>query len=206
MIQPKTQGQDVYVKAIRSNTITFCIGLPGTGKTFLACMEAVNQLKQRKVERIIITRPIIEAGEHIGFLPGTLEEKTKPYLLPVIEGLQAFLNGEKEKNQRCIEISPLAYMRGRTFSNSFVILDEAQNATYEQLKMFITRIGNGTKMIITGDLSQSDIGGHGLQTFIDRLDQLANIGIVRLTASDIVRHPIIGAILERLDTPRSDAK
>ena len=200
-IRPKTANQKSYVEAIAENTITFGIGPAGTGKTYLAMAKAVAALQAREVNRIILTRPAVEAGEHLGFLPGTLTEKIDPYLRPLFDALHDMLDQEaipKLMQSGVIEVAPLAYMRGRTLNDSFIILDEAQNTTPEQMKMFLTRLGFGSKMVITGDVTQVDLpnGKHsGLATIRKILDGIDDIAFMDLTAEDVVRHRLISDIV-----------
>lgn len=201
-IKSKTVGQKKYVDLMKKKTITFGIGPAGTGKTYLAVAIAVNAYKEKQVEKIILTRPAVEAGEKLGFLPGDLQEKVNPYLRPLYDALQEMLGMEsfsKMMERGTIEIAPLAYMRGRTLSNAFVILDEAQNTTKEQIKMFLTRLGENSKMIITGDLTQIDLpSGHtsGLKHAVRILKDIDDIGIIRLSEKDVVRHPLVQQIVK----------
>jgi phosphate starvation-inducible PhoH-like protein len=200
-IRPKTANQKLYVEAIAENTITFGIGPAGTGKTYLAMAKAVAALQAREVNRIILTRPAVEAGEHLGFLPGTLTEKIDPYLRPLFDALHDMLDQDaipKLMQSGVIEVAPLAYMRGRTLNDSFIILDEAQNTTPEQMKMFLTRLGFGSKMVITGDVTQVDLPGgknSGLSTIRKILDGVDDICFMDLTAEDVVRHRLISDIV-----------
>lgn len=201
-IKCKTVGQKKYVDLMKKKTITFGIGPAGTGKTYLAVAIAVNAYKEKQVEKIILTRPAVEAGEKLGFLPGDLQEKVNPYLRPLYDALQEMLGMEsfsKMMERGTIEIAPLAYMRGRTLSNAFVILDEAQNTTKEQIKMFLTRLGENGKMIITGDLTQIDLpSGHtsGLKHAVRILKDIDGIGIIKLSEKDVVRHPLVQQIVK----------
>lgn len=200
-IRPKTANQKAYVEAIAENTITFGIGPAGTGKTYLAMAKAVAALQAREINRIILTRPAVEAGEHLGFLPGTLTEKIDPYLRPLFDALHDMLDQDaipKLMQSGVIEVAPLAYMRGRTLNDSFIILDEAQNTTPEQMKMFLTRLGFGSKMVITGDVTQVDLPGgknSGLATIRKILDGVDDICFMDLTAEDVVRHRLISDIV-----------
>jgi phosphate starvation-inducible PhoH-like protein len=200
-IRPKTANQKAYVEAIAENTITFGIGPAGTGKTYLAMAKAVAALQAREINRIILTRPAVEAGEHLGFLPGTLTEKIDPYLRPLFDALHDMLDQDaipKLMQSGVIEVAPLAYMRGRTLNDSFIILDEAQNTTPEQMKMFLTRLGFGSKMVITGDVTQVDLPGgknSGLATIRKILDGVDDIAFLDLTAEDVVRHRLISDIV-----------
>jgi phosphate starvation-inducible PhoH-like protein len=205
-IRPKTANQKAYVEAIAEHTITFGIGPAGTGKTYLAMAKAVAALQAREVNRIILTRPAVEAGEHLGFLPGTLTEKIDPYLRPLFDALHDMLDQDaipKLMQSGVIEVAPLAYMRGRTLNDSFIILDEAQNTTPEQMKMFLTRLGFGSKMVITGDVTQVDLPGgknSGLATIRKILDGVDDISFMDLTAEDVVRHRLISDIVSAYET------
>lgn len=200
-IKPKTIGQHQYVQAIKKNDITFCIGPAGTGKTYLAVVLAVTALKNKEVNRIILTRPAVEAGEKLGFLPGDLQEKVNPYLRPLYDGLYDVLGidtAQRYVDKSVIEIAPLAYMRGRTLDDSFIILDEAQNTTPEQMKMFLTRIGFGSKAVITGDITQVDLpknANSGLVVVQRILKGINGISFQYLTQADIVRHPVVQKII-----------
>ena len=203
-IRPKTAGQARYIEAIRQNTLTFCIGPAGTGKTYLAMAMAVAALKRHEVGRIVLTRPVVEAGESLGFLPGTLEEKIDPYVRPLLDALFDMTDAERANaliNQGVIEIAPLAYMRGRTLNDAFVILDEAQNTTPEQMKMFLTRLGFNSKFIITGDATQRDLPRRkGGLTDIERiLGGVPDIAFIHLGHTDVVRHQLVGRIVEAYD-------
>ncbi len=204
-IRPKTANQKRYVDAIENHTITFGIGPAGTGKTYLAMAKAVSALQAKKVNRIILTRPAVEAGEHLGFLPGTLNEKIDPYLRPLFDALHDMIDIEtipRMMQSGIIEVAPLAYMRGRTLNDAFIILDEAQNTTPEQMKMFLTRLGFGSKMVITGDVTQIDLpnGQHsGLRVVRDILKGIDDIAFLELTAEDVVRHRLIGDIVKAYD-------
>jgi len=204
-IRPKTANQKRYVDAIEDHTITFGIGPAGTGKTYLAMAKAVSALQAKKVNRIILTRPAVEAGEHLGFLPGTLNEKIDPYLRPLFDALHDMIDIEtipRMMQSGIIEVAPLAYMRGRTLNDAFIILDEAQNTTPEQMKMFLTRLGFGSKMVITGDVTQIDLpnGQHsGLRVVRDILKDIDDIALLELTAEDVVRHRLIGDIVKAYD-------
>lgn len=200
-IKPKTVGQRIYLEAIRASDITFGIGPAGTGKTYLAVAMAVSSLKQKEVERIILTRPAVEAGEKLGFLPGDLQEKVDPYLRPLYDAMYDMIGVEtfqKYVAKNVIEVAPLAYMRGRTLDDSFIILDEAQNTTPEQMKMFLTRMGFGSKLVVTGDVTQIDLPAgnfSGLKHAQAVLAGTPDIGFVHLTESDVVRHEIVGRII-----------
>ena len=199
-VKCKTVGQKKYVDLLKKKTITFGVGPAGTGKTYLAVAVAVNAFKAKQVDKIILTRPAVEAGEKLGFLPGDLQEKVNPYLRPLYDALQEMLGAEtfaKMMERGTIEIAPLAYMRGRTLNNAYVILDEAQNTTREQIKMFLTRLGEGGKMIVTGDLTQIDLPkgiNSGLKHAVRILKDIDDIGIIRLTDKDVVRHPLVQQI------------
>jgi len=194
-IKCKTLGQKNYVSAIKKNTVTFGVGPAGTGKTYLAVCMAVSAFKSKQVERIVLTRPAVEAGEKLGFLPGDLQEKVDPYLRPLYDALQELLGLEtyaKLLERHAIEVAPLAYMRGRTLSGAFIILDEAQNTTKEQMKMFLTRLGEGSKAVVTGDVTQIDLDGKqsGLVHATKILDGVEGVAVCTLTAQDVVRHPL----------------
>ena len=200
-IRPKTLGQKEYLSAIRSNAITFGVGPAGTGKTYLAVAMAVKAFKAKEVSRIILTRPAVEAGEKLGFLPGDLQQKVDPYLRPLYDALGEMLGSDsfqKHLEKGTIEIAPLAYMRGRTLDDAFIILDEAQNTTPEQMKMFLTRLGNNSKVIVTGDVTQIDlpfIKKSGLIEAVDILDGIDGIAIFHFTHKDVVRHPLVQKII-----------
>jgi phosphate starvation-inducible protein PhoH and related proteins len=201
-IRPKTLNQKRYVDAIDANTIVFAIGPAGTGKTYLAMAKAVNALQSKKVSRIILTRPAVEAGERLGFLPGTLSEKIDPYLRPLYDALYDMMDPElipKLMSAGVIEVAPLAYMRGRSLNDAFIILDEAQNTTAEQMKMFLTRLGFGSKVVVTGDVTQVDLPGgarSGLRTVVDILDNIDDIHFAELTSADVVRHRLVAEIVD----------
>ncbi|MFT4123723.1 MAG: PhoH family protein [Microbacteriaceae bacterium] len=200
-IRPKTLGQKAYVDAIDANTVVFGIGPAGTGKTYLAMAKAVQALGRKEVDRIILTRPAVEAGERLGFLPGTLTDKIDPYLRPLYDALGEMMDPElvpKLLAAGTVEVAPLAYMRGRTLNSSFVILDEAQNTTPEQMKMFLTRLGFGSKMVVTGDVTQIDLpaGASGLQLVTRILRDLDDIHFARLGSEDVVRHSLVGRIVD----------
>ena len=204
-IRPKTANQKRYVDAITDHTITFGIGPAGTGKSYLAMAMAVAALQAKKINRIILTRPAVEAGEHLGFLPGTLSEKIDPYLRPLFDALHDMIDIDsipRLMQSGIIEVAPLAYMRGRTLNDAFVILDEAQNTTPEQMKMFLTRLGFGSKMVVTGDVTQIDLPGgqhSGLKVVRDILKDIDDIAFLELTAEDVVRHRLIGDIVKAYD-------
>ena len=199
-LRPKTAGQRRYVEAVRSNTLTFALGPAGTGKTYLAMAMAVAALKRHEVGRIVLCRPVVEAGESLGYLPGTLQEKLDPYVRPLYDALFDMTDMEKGNaliEQGIIEIAPLAYMRGRTLNDAFVILDEAQNTTPEQMKMFLTRLGFRSRFVVTGDSSQRDLNGpSGLITARRALEGTEDITFVELGKADIVRHPLVARIVE----------
>ena len=211
-VTPKTVGQKKYVEAIREHDITFGVGPAGTGKTYLAVAMAVSALHDQKVSRIILTRPAVEAGEALGFLPGDLYEKIAPYLRPLHDSLHDMLPGEdiqKYTERGIIEIAPLAYMRGRTLNNAFVILDEAQNSTAEQMFMFLTRLGHGSKAVVTGDPTQIDLPPHkhsGLLEAHRALKQIEGIAIVEFQRRDIVRHPLVQRIIAAYEEHRGREK
>ncbi|MDL5350308.1 PhoH family protein [Microbacterium sp. zg-YB36] len=201
IIRPKTAGQKAYVDAMDENTIVFGIGPAGTGKTYLAMAKAVQALQRKEVNRIILTRPAVEAGERLGFLPGSLTDKIDPYLRPLYDALNEMLDPElvpKLMASGTIEVAPLAYMRGRTLNDSFVVLDEAQNTTPEQMKMFLTRLGFGTRMVVTGDITQVDLpqGASGLRLVTRVLKDIDDIHFARLTSDDVVRHTLVGRIVD----------
>lgn len=201
-VRPKTLGQRIYLDTIKKNSITFGVGPAGTGKTYLAVVMAVAAHRNREVDKIILTRPAVEAGERLGFLPGDLQEKVDPYLRPLYDALQDILGLDtytKLMAKGVIEIAPLAYMRGRTLENAFVILDEAQNTTDKQMKMFLTRLGFGSRMVITGDPGQVDLPRgvtSGLMQATEILDGVKGIGVVRLEAMDVIRHDVVTRIVE----------
>ena len=209
-IKAKTVGQQKYLKAIMNNTITLGVGPAGTGKTYLAVAAAVAAFRERSVNRIILTRPAVEAGERLGFLPGDLQNKVDPYLRPLYDALYDMLGPEtfqKYQERGSIEVAPLAYMRGRTLDDSFIILDEAQNTTKEQMKMFLTRLGFGSKIVITGDVTQIDLPSDktsGLKDAMRVLEDVKDIAICRLTAADVVRHALVQEIISAYE--RADKK
>ncbi len=204
-IHPRTAGQADYVEAIRTNDITLCVGPAGSGKTYLAVAMAVNALRQDQVRKIVLVRPAVEAGERLGFLPGDLHSKLNPYLRPLLDALNDILTYEQVKRYMendVIEIVPLAYMRGRTLNQTFVILDEGQNTTVTQMKMFLTRMGEGSKIVATGDITQIDLPQEvpsGLIDAVNRLAHLPGLACVRLAISDIVRHRLVGEIVKAYD-------
>lgn len=203
-LRPKTAGQRRYIEAVRRNTLTFALGPAGTGKTYLAMAMAVAALKRREVGRIVLCRPVVEAGESLGYLPGTLQEKLDPYVRPLYDALFDMTDMEKGNaliEQGVIEIAPLAYMRGRTLNDAFVILDEAQNTTPEQMKMFLTRMGFRSKFVVTGDASQRDLNGpSGLTSARRALEGVEDIAFVDLGRADIVRHALVARIVEAYET------
>ena len=205
-IRPKTFNQKKYVDAIDKKTVVFGIGPAGSGKTYLAVAKAVQALQAKQVNRIVLTRPAVEAGEHLGFLPGTLSEKIDPYLRPLYDALQDMIDPEKIPKlmtNGSIEVAPLAYMRGRTLNDSFIILDEAQNTSPEQMKMFLTRLGFGSKMVVTGDVTQIDLPSgtkSGLKVVQDILGTVEDLEFINLTAEDVVRHKLVSRIVEAYET------
>jgi phosphate starvation-inducible protein PhoH and related proteins len=209
-IRAKTLNQKRYVDAIDNNTIVFGIGPAGTGKTYLAVAKAVQALQAKRINRIVLTRPAVEAGERLGFLPGTLSEKIDPYLRPLYDALHDMIDPDSIPRlitSGTIEIAPLAYMRGRTLNDSFIILDEAQNTSAEQMKMFLTRLGFGSTMVVTGDVTQVDLPGgttSGLRVVSDILDGIDDVAFVRLTSHDVVRHKLVGRIVDAYE--KYDAK
>lgn len=204
-VKPKTLGQLAFVKAIHDNSIVFAVGPAGTGKTYLAVISAVMALKNNEVKRIVLTRPAVEAGESLGFLPGDLREKVDPYLTPLYDALYEMLGKETVEHlieKGTVEIAPLAYMRGRTLNDAFVILDEAQNTTGSQMKMFLTRLGFHSKMVITGDVTQIDLSFPNRSGLIEAegiLQDIPGIAVLRLNADDVVRHPLVQKIIERYE-------
>ena len=203
-LKAKTKNQEEYIRTISESDVTFCTGPAGTGKTAVAVGLACDYLLDKRIKKIVITRPVIESGRGLGFLPGTFDEKIHPYLVPILEEMNYRLNDSRVKSYResgLIEICPLEYMRGRNFHDSFMILDEAQNATFEQLKMFVTRIGWDSKAIINGDVNQADLPKNmrgGLEEFINKLEGVDGVGIAELTEDDIIRNKIISKILNAL--------
>ncbi len=204
-IKCKTLGQREYVRMVRDNVLTFAVGPAGTGKTYLAMAMAVVALRNKEIERIVLTRPAVEAGEKLGFLPGDLSQKVDPYLRPLYDALYDLMgvdSYQKLVERGVVEIAPLAYMRGRTLSDSFIILDEAQNTTTEQMKMFLTRMGFGSRVVVTGDITQTDLPfgkRSGLLEALDVLKNTAGIGIARLDHRDVVRHDLVQAIVQAYD-------
>ena len=204
-IRCKTLGQQEYVQAIRDHDLTFAVGPAGTGKTYLAMALAVVALKNKEIERIVLTRPAVEAGEKLGFLPGDLTQKVDPYLRPLYDALYDFMgvdSYQKLLERGVVEVAPLAYMRGRTLSDSFIILDEAQNTTSEQMKMFLTRLGFHSKVVVTGDITQTDLPygkKSGLAEAVEILKDIPEIGMVQLTHKDVVRHELVQTIVKAYD-------
>ena len=211
-IKAKTVGQQTYMNAIQNHTVTIGVGPAGTGKTYLAVAAAVAAFRERSVNRIILTRPAVEAGERLGFLPGDLQNKVDPYLRPLYDALYDMLGAEtfqKYQERGSIEVAPLAYMRGRTLDDSFIILDEAQNTTREQMKMFLTRLGFGSKVVITGDVTQIDLPDDkvsGLKDAVRVLDGIKDIAICRLTSADVVRHALVQQIIDAYDRASKKAE
>ncbi len=213
-VRPRTVGQRAFVDAIEKNTLTFGIGPAGTGKTFLAIVMAVRALRARTVSRVILSRPAVEAGEKLGFLPGDLREKVDPYLRPLYDALGELLEEGlvgRYLERGTIEVAPLAYMRGRTLSDAFVILDEAQNATREQLKMFLTRLGAGAKMVVTGDVTQVDLPRGVASGLVDAprlFSDVPDVGLVTMNGSDVVRHPLVARIVDAYErlSPQRDTR
>jgi phosphate starvation-inducible PhoH-like protein len=205
-LKPRTENQKNYIRTVAESSITFCQGLAGSGKTHIAIGMALEYLLDEKIKKIIITRPVLEAGEKIGYLPGTAEEKLHPYLLPILDEINHFISPAlyaSLKLNNKIEVVPLGLMRGRNFHESFIVADECQNASYDQLKMLLTRIGRDSKMVLTGDIGQSDLSRHmrgGFLQMISYLEGINNIGFSVLESVDIVRNPIIAAIISRLES------
>ena len=210
-IRPKTLNQKRYVDAIDANTIVFGIGPAGTGKTYLAMAKAVHALQTKQVNRIILTRPAVEAGERLGFLPGTLIEKIDPYLRPLYDALHDMMDPNAIPNllsAGVIEVAPLAFMRGRSLNDAFIILDEAQNTTPEQMKMFLTRLGFGSKIVVTGDITQVDLPGgttSGLRAAVDILEGIDDIAVSELTSADVVRHRLVSDIVDAYDKAQASS-
>ncbi len=207
-IRPRTAGQGRYVDAIRKNDLVFAVGPAGSGKTYLAVAMAVEALKNQMVQRIVLVRPAVEAGESLGFLPGDMQAKINPYLRPLLDAIHEMIGYEQARNlieRGVIEVCPLAYMRGRTLNNAFIILDEAQNTTVSQMKMFLTRMGHHSKIVVSGDATQVDLPQHsksGLVDALKRLGKINGVAIARLTAEDIVRHRLVTSIVNAYDAPR----
>lgn len=205
-VRPRTPGQRRFVGAVEGSTLAFGIGPAGTGKTYLAIVMAVRALKRRDVSRIVLSRPAVEAGERLGFLPGDLREKFDPYMRPLFDALSELIDDatvNKFMERGTLEVAPLAFMRGRTLADSFVILDEAQNATDDQLMMFLTRLGSGSKMVVTGDVTQIDLPAgqrSGLRAAAARLAELDDVGVVELDGSDVVRHPLVAKIIRAYES------
>jgi phosphate starvation-inducible PhoH-like protein len=204
-LSPKTKNQTEYIRSMAECHVILCIGPAGTGKTAVSVGMACQYLSENKVDKIVITRPVVEAGSGLGYLPGTFDEKIHPYLVPILEEMKLYLSKEavqKLRHDGKIEVCPLEYMRGRNFHRSFMILDEAQNATREQIKMFITRMGGGSKAVVNGDIEQSDLPHRlsgGLEEFCDKLDGLDKVAVVELDDTDIIRNKLLSQILCRLD-------
>ena len=211
-LHARTPGQGRYLKAIRQHDLVMCIGPAGTGKTYLAVAAALEAMHQRQIKRLVLVRPAVEAGEKLGFLPGDLEAKVNPFLRPLLDALREMLDFHQVRSyldDDIVEIAPLAYMRGRTLNESFIILDEGQNTTIPQMKMFLTRMGMGSKIVVTGDITQVDLPPgtrNGLSDAIDRLGSLPQVAAVRMDNSDIVRHPLVQAIVSAYETPRRRAR
>jgi phosphate starvation-inducible PhoH-like protein len=207
-IQPRSENQRRYLELIEKRDLTFGVGAAGTGKTFLAVASAVKALRSGACRRLVLTRPVVEAGERLGFLPGDVQAKLDPYMRPLYDALHALLRYEdvaRLEESHVLEIAPLAYMRGRTLSNAFVILDEAQNTTVGQMKMFLTRLGEGSRMVVTGDPSQSDLPEgerSGLNDAMERLRSYEEVGLVEFASSDVVRHPLVARIVRAYEQPR----
>ncbi len=208
-VRPRTDGQSRYIKSLKDNELVFCIGPAGTGKTYLAVAAAVSALRKGKIKKIVLVRPAVEAGEHLGFLPGDLEAKINPYLRPLLDALHDLMDYDQIRRYMgndLIEIAPLAYMRGRTLNDAVIILDEGQNATTAQMKMFLTRMGQNARIVVTGDVTQVDLPAEtvsGLADAVERLRGVVGIGIVHLDRSDIVRHPLVQAIVDAYETTES---
>ncbi len=208
-IKPRTRGQASYLEAIRTNEVTLAIGPAGTGKTFLGMATAVSALLNKEVNRLVLTRPAVEAGESLGFLPGDLEQKVNPYLRPLYDALYAMVDVERARrfvDREMIEVAPLAFMRGRTLSNAFVILDEAQNTTTDQMKMFLTRLGEGTRAVVTGDVTQTDLPRDTRSGLVEAQRILRNvkgIAVVHLTRTDVVRNPLVQGIVDAYEAEKN---
>ncbi|MBV8233356.1 MAG: PhoH family protein, partial [Planctomycetaceae bacterium] len=201
LVRPRTAGQTRYLQALRENELVFCVGPAGTGKTYLAVAMAVSALRRGSIKKIVLVRPAVEAGEHLGFLPGDLEAKINPYLRPLLDALHDLMDYDQIRRYMgsdLIEIAPLAYMRGRTLNDAVIILDEGQNTTVPQMKMFLTRMGQNARIVVTGDVTQVDLPlatVSGLADAVERLRDVPGVGIVSLDKSDIVRHPLVQAIV-----------
>ncbi len=210
-VRPRTDGQARYLRSLRENELVFCIGPAGTGKTYLAVAVAVAMLRRGQIKKIILVRPAVEAGEHLGFLPGDLEAKINPYLRPLLDALHDLMQYDQIRRYMgndLIEIAPLAYMRGRTLNDAFIILDEGQNATVPQMKMFLTRMGQNARIVVTGDTTQVDLPSgvtSGLADAVERLRAVPGVGIVELSKSDIVRHPLVQAIVNAYEATETAA-
>jgi len=208
-VRPRTDGQARYIKSLKDHELVFCIGPAGTGKTYLAVANAVASLRKGKIKKIVLVRPAVEAGEHLGFLPGDLEAKINPYLRPLLDALHDLMDYDQIRRYMgndLIEIAPLAYMRGRTLNDAVIILDEGQNATVTQMKMFLTRMGQNARIVVTGDITQVDLPPEtvsGLADAVERLHTVQGIGVVRLGRSDIVRHPLVQAIVNAYEPTES---
>ena len=210
-VEPRNETQEKYLETIDSNIVTFGVGPAGTGKTYLAMFQAVTYLWAKKstdIRRIVLTRPVVEAGERLGFLPGLLEDKMDPFMRPLYDSLYEMVgvqDGRSKIANGSIEIAPIAFMRGRTFTNAFIIVDEAQNCTYEQLKMVLTRLGENTKMVISGDMSQSDLNGKsGLGRIVDAVAGTNNVGMIKFESRDVVRSEIVRDLLASMDRYEDD--
>ena len=212
VVRARTEGQAAYLKALKDNELVFALGPAGTGKTFLAVAVAVGALRSGSIKKIVLVRPAVEAGEHLGFLPGDLEAKINPYLRPLLDALNDLMDFEQVRRYMTsdlIEIAPLAYMRGRTLNDAMIILDEGQNATISQMKMFLTRMGSNARIVVTGDPSQNDLPPgipSGLNDAVERIRGIKSVGVITLTKADIVRHPLVQAIVEAYEKPKKDEK
>lgn len=210
-VKPRTEGQATYIEAIRTHDLTLCSGPAGCGKTYLAVATAVEAYRAKSIRKIVLVRPAVEAGESLGYLPGDLKEKLNPYLRPLLDAINEMVDFDQVKflmEQEVIEVIPLAYMRGRTLNQAFIILDEAQNATVAQMKMFLTRMGEGSKVVVSGDTSQVDLPSgvtSGLRDAIQRLGQIEGVAIIKLQESDIVRHPLVQKIVAAYEQPQTAA-
>jgi phosphate starvation-inducible PhoH-like protein len=206
-VKPRTDGQSRYIKSLKDHELVFCIGPAGTGKTYLAVANAVAALRRGKIKRIVLVRPAVEAGEHLGFLPGDLQDKINPYLRPLLDALHDLMDYDQIRRYMgndLIEIAPLAYMRGRTLNDAMIILDEGQNATVSQMKMFLTRMGENARIVVTGDVTQVDLPSDtisGLADAVERLRDVPGVGVITLNKSDIVRHPLVQAIVNAYESP-----